>query len=558
MFRFNNPEALLTLLITVAAYTALRAIDDGRARWVVATGIAIGFGFLTKQLQVLLVVPGFALAYLTFGSPLLRRRIRDLALAALSMVLAAGWWIAIVELWPKSSRPYIGGSQNNSIIELTLGYNGLGRLTGQETGSVGAGGPGGGDLWGETGITRLFNNEMGGQIAWLLPTAIACLIIGLWLTRHAPRHSLQRSSLVVWGGCLVVTALLFGCMSVIFHAYYNVVLAPAIGALVGIGTTLLWARREHWAAATALAGLSVATAWWATQLLERAPSWHPWLAHAVLVAGIAAGIGFMISALPRRVIPARLLTSVAVLAGISGATAALAAPTGWTLETVSTGHQGSLVTAGPAVANGGPVGGFGGRGNGPGGGFPAVPNNGALPAGRFPGGPGNGGPVGGFPGLPGNGTPPTGRFPGGTGGTGPPAGGFPGRTGIGGAPGGGLGGLLNGVTVTDTVASLLIDDASSFTWVAAVTGSQNASSYQLATEEPVMPIGGFNGSDSSPTLADFQSYVAGRRIHYYIASGLSDVRSMNGSDTARQIEEWVSANYKPTTVDGTTLYDLTT
>ena len=171
IFRFNNPDALLTLLLVAGAYAVVRALEDGATRWLVLAGACVGFGFLAKQLQALLVVPAFALVYLAAAPGSLGRRLGQLAAAGAAMVASAGWWVAIVELLPASARPYIGGSQTNSILELTFGYNGLGRLTGDETGSVG-GGPGGG--WGQTGWTRMFGAEVGGQVAWLLPAALRC------------------------------------------------------------------------------------------------------------------------------------------------------------------------------------------------------------------------------------------------------------------------------------------------------------------------------------------------------------------------------------------------
>ncbi len=146
MFRFNNPDALLVLLMTAAAYAVLRSIQDARLRWLLFAGVLLGFGFLTKQLQVLLVVPGFAVAYLLAAPAGLGKRLVHLLGAGAAMAVAAGWWLAAVELIPAANRPYIGGSQNNSILELTLGYNGLGRLNGDETGSVG-----GSNGWGTPG-----------------------------------------------------------------------------------------------------------------------------------------------------------------------------------------------------------------------------------------------------------------------------------------------------------------------------------------------------------------------------------------------------------------------
>ena len=190
MFRFNNPDALLTLLLTAGAYAMVRALEAGRTRWLVLAGSLVGFGFLAKMLQALLVLPAFGLVYLVAGPPQLGRRIKQLLLAGVALVVSAGWWVLAVQLTPASARPYIGGSQNNSLWNLIFGYNGFGRLTGTEAGSVGGGGVGnggvgnggignggignGGGRWGPTGWARLFNAEFGGQISWLLPARSSC------------------------------------------------------------------------------------------------------------------------------------------------------------------------------------------------------------------------------------------------------------------------------------------------------------------------------------------------------------------------------------------------
>jgi len=125
-----------------------------------------------------------------------------------------------------------------------------------------------------------------------------------------------------------------------------------------------------------------------------------------------------------------------------------------------------------------------------------------------------------------------------------------------GGPGGGMGGLLDSAEVSDELAAVLAEDADRYTWIAATTGSQNASGYQLATEEPVMAIGGFNGSDPSPTLEEFQAFVAAGEIHWYLGGGLSGMPSMGGSEAAREIADWVTSNFDAVEIDGVTLYDL--
>lgn len=510
MFRFNNPDALLVLLLVAAAYATMRAIETASTRWLALTGALIGMGFLTKMLQALLVVPAFGLAYLVAAPTPLRRRLVQLLLGGAALVAAAGWWIAIVELVPASARPYIGGSQSNSVLELVLGYNGLGRLTGDETGSVGGGGGNSGGNWGATGWTRLFDGEIGGQVTWLLPAALLLLAAGLALRARAPRTDLVRASLVVWGGWLLVTGLVFSFMQGIFHAYYTVALAPAIGAVVGIGLTMLWRRRAAVPAGAALAVVLAVSSGWSFVLLQRSSSFLPWLAPVVLFAGLLVSAGLVaLVVLPRR---------VAALLAMTGLLVALAGPTAYAVQTASVAHTGSIVTAGPAVAGGG-MGGMGGGGRGgPGGGGMAPPTRGTT--GTAPQGA-------------------TGTAPGGT------------------MRGGGTGGLLQGSTPGAALVALLEKDSSSYTWVAAAVGSNSASGYQLATGDPVMAIGGFNGSDPSPTLAQFKALVAAGKVHYFLGSSGMGGQQMGGSNASSEIASWVASTFTATTVSGVTVYDLT-
>src|ERR1700749_1148334 len=252
MFRFNTPDALLVLLMTAAAYTLVRALENGRSRWLVLTGLLLGFAFLAKMLQAFLVVPGFAVTSLWAGPPRLGRRIWQTVLMGAGIVAGAGWWILAAELPPAADRPYFGGSTSNSILQLAVGYNGLGRLTGNEAGSVGPGngrgGGGGGQgavFGGGTGILRLFHAEFGGQISWLLPAALISLAAMAWVSRRAARTDRTRAAALLWGGWVLVTGLVFSYMNGIIHPYYMVALAPGIAALVGIGAMALWPPRPR-------------------------------------------------------------------------------------------------------------------------------------------------------------------------------------------------------------------------------------------------------------------------------------------------------------------------
>src|SRR5437762_1396512 len=280
--------------------------------------------------------------------------------AAVAVIVSSGWWVAAVELMPSASRPYIGGSQNNDLISLIFGYNGFGRLTGNESGSVGGFGALG-SRWGLTGWNRLFNSQFGGQISWLIPAAIILLAASLLLTFRRPRTDIVRAAFLIWGGSLLLTGAVFSFAQGIIHPYYTVALAPAIGALVGMGGVFLWQHRSERIARLALGATVAATALWAFVLLDRSATFVPALRTAVLVAGL------LVAALIVGLSNASRKTALAVAA--LGVMAVLASPAAYTFDTVSTAHTGAIPSAGPAVAaasgaggpfaGGGATGGFG-------------------------------------------------------------------------------------------------------------------------------------------------------------------------------------------------------
>ncbi|GAA3529255.1 glycosyltransferase family 39 protein [Nonomuraea rosea] len=518
MFRFNNPDALLVLLLTVAGYCVVRAQERGGTRWLVLAGSVIGFAFLAKMMQAFLVLPGFALVYLVTAPVAFWRRVWQLLLAGAAMVVSAGWWLVAVALVPAADRPYIGGSQTNSVLELALGYNGIGRLNGADYGGLG-------NLNQEAGWLRLFDSEAGGQISWLLPAALVLLVAGTWFTRRAPRVDPVRAAFWVWGSWLVVTGLVFSLMQGIFHAYYTVALAPAIAALVGMGAAVLWERKAY----RLLAMITAGTAVWSYFLLSRSTDWNSWLGAAVLVAGLGAALAMLFA---RRVV---VVVTVAVVACV----ACLAGPAAYAVDTATSAHTGAIPTAGPST------GGFGRPG---GGGFQRP--GGGQAAGQPPAGDGGQSPRQ-PPGTAQGRTGQSGTAQGGTGQGGMGRGGM-GRGGM------GMGGLLNAGTPSAELTAVLESGASGYTWTAATVGSNNAAAYQLAGGAPVMAVGGFNGTDPAPTLEQFKQYVADKKIHYFVGTGMGGGRgSTGGSDEAAQIAAWVQDTFTSTTVGGTTVFDLT-
>ncbi|MFW0792066.1 ArnT family glycosyltransferase [Gordonia sp. CPCC 205333] len=530
IFRFNNPDALLVLLMTAAAYCVVRACQASSWRWLALCGVALGFAFLTKMLQGLLVLPGFGLAYLLFAQTSWLRRIRDLAIATVSLVVSAGWYVLLVELWPAASRPYIGGSTDNSFMDLVLGYNGMARILGRSGsgGGGGQGGPGGSgaagsSFGGSTGLDRLFSNEMGNEISWLLPAALLVLVVGIAL---AVRRRLDRDialGLTVFGTWLVITGVVFAYMSGTVHPYYTVALAPAIAAVVGIGAIVGWRSRQSWYGTVFLAALVIAAAGWGAIRAYRAGFGWPVLGW-VLGALVVIAIGLLVVGRRWSGKQAAALAAALLIAG-GAATAAFG------VATANTTHTGSIPTA--VVTSKGSAG-FGGGQGGPGG--QGVPG-------------GQGGSQGAPSGVP------TGGNQAGQGGPGGQRGqsGTQGSTsddstrtstrGTRGGTGGPGGGSSNAAVV-----SLL--KSTGTTWAAATEGAQSAAPLQLNSGKAVMAIGGFTG-DPSPTLTQFKQLVAQGKISYYIAGG------GGGPQRSSEISAWVQQNFTATTVGGTTVYKLT-
>jgi len=533
MFRFNNPDAILVLLLVAGAYCVVRATEKASPKWLMLAGVLIGFGFLTKMLQAFLVLPAFALVYLIAAPTGLGRRIRHVLLSGLALVVSAGWYVLLVQLWPAGSRPYIGGSTNNNLLELAFGYNGLGRIFGGSGNRAGGGAGGGGggpagggggfgggnvSFGGTPGIGRLFGASFGTEISWLLPAALIALVAGLWFSRKAPRTDRVRAGLVLWGGWLVVTGIVFSFMQGTIHPYYMIALAPAIAALVAVAGRELWRGREHLPVRGTLALMVLATGIWDFVLLDRTPTWAPALRYVVLVAGILVGAALVFGI-------RRFAKSATVLLLVTAVTT-LASSAAYAVDTASQPHSGAIPTSGPATSGFG--GGFGGGGRGAGG------------------------------------------------------------------PGGDR-------TANAALTKLLA--ATNTTWAAATISSNSAAPLELASGKAVMAVGGFTGSDPSPTLAQFEKDVAEGKIHYFVVGGFGGGGGRGGagrtgsagggpsggaaggfpggfpgrefpaggfpgggggrggfgggSGDSSAITTWVQAHYSSITVGGQTVYDLT-
>ena len=340
IFRFNNPDALLVLVLTVAGYCLIRAVESASWRWLALVGVAMGVAFLTKMLEGFLPLPAFAVTYLLLAPTSWRNRLFHLLGATAALVAAAGWWVLAVQLVPATARPYVGGSTDNTVLQLALGYNGMTRILGR-TGNHAADlaspavGHGWSRLGGGTGLRRLFTAEMANEISWLLPAALLAVAFGGYLLLRGRLGRGEKAALSMFAGWLLVSALVFSYMSGMVHPYYTVAMAPAVAGLAGIGAVWAWRERAGWDGRLALAAMIALTALWSAMLMHRnafGPVWVPWTLVAVAIASAVVVLGLG----AHRVVAAAVI--VGVLAAVAGTTA-------FSIATAATPHQGSIPTA---------------------------------------------------------------------------------------------------------------------------------------------------------------------------------------------------------------------
>ncbi|MFJ8535990.1 ArnT family glycosyltransferase [Streptomyces sp. NPDC093591] len=506
--RDTNPDPILVFLMLLGAAALMKAVRTGRLMPLVWSGVAIGFAFNTKMMQAYVVLPVFFLVYLWAANASLGRRIRNLAVGTLALVVSSAWWMVVVDLIPASSRPYIGGSTDNTVWDLVIGYNGFGRIFGASS-SVGSQGNGA-SFGGDAGLYRMFNEIMGGQISWLIPFALIALVGGLVLRGRAPRTDAKRAALMLWGGWFVLHYLTFALAEGTFHPYYVTAMAPGIAALAGIGAVMLYRAFVEGSAVKwgwVLPGAVAASAVWAVVLLQRVSGSGTLYVVAEVVVGVA-GAAAVLGLLAGRFTKRRRLIGIAALAAV---VALLAGPAAYSVSAAtSASTNGTNPTAGPNTG-----GGMGG-GQRPSGGAPSGSNSSDGQA---------------------MGQPPTG-----TGSTGDAEDAGQSQTG---RTAGGMG----GTQVSSEMITYLKKNQDGATWLVAVATDQTASSIILESGEPVISMGGWSGTDDAMTLAKLKSLVKAGKLHYIVISD-----SGQGSSNT-EISTWVK-KYGTAVSDYSGLYRL--
>jgi 4-amino-4-deoxy-L-arabinose transferase-like glycosyltransferase len=346
--RDTNPDTLMVLLLVAAAYAFTRSVqrplEPARASyWLMLAAVFLGLGFVTKMLQAWIVLPAFALAYLVGSVAPVRRRVLDVLGAGVVLLASALWWVGLVSFWP-GPKPYIGGSTDGSVLNLVIGYNGLGRILGHQTGQRGHGGHGG--YGGGSGITRLFGEQLGGQISWLLPLCLLVLVAVAIAGVHQMRSGrsiepARRAGWFLWGGWLVLVGLVLSYAQRGFHSYYTTEMAPALAAVTAAGVVAMWRHYRQpggyrWVLLPAAVTLTVGWAW---VLVSRDMSWYGWLRYAVVAVGALA----VVLLVAGRVFS----TGVCRVAGVLGVVALLLAPGVWSSAAGFSSSGGAMAQAGP-------------------------------------------------------------------------------------------------------------------------------------------------------------------------------------------------------------------
>lgn len=333
--RFNTPDALLMLLLVASAWAATRALLSGALRDGALAGVLLGLAFNTKMLEAYVILPALFAALALGVRGALGRRAALLGAFTGSLVATSLAWYGLMMLLSTGDRPYVAESRNNSWLQLIFEGNGVSRVNGNGGFASGL----------ESRLLSLFSHHVGGQIAWLLPLALAGVIVGALQARRAGIGSPQLGAVLIWGGWGITGFLLLSLASGTIHAYYTSLLAPPAAALAALALVRLWeAARTSAAAAIALAALLLFTGTLAYVLLAHVSSYLPWLRWLCFLAGAAAALLVVLPHLfgsGGRAF-ARVALPLAVIAVI-------AAPAAYSIATAGRAHTGSDPVAGPAA-----------------------------------------------------------------------------------------------------------------------------------------------------------------------------------------------------------------
>jgi len=356
--RNNTMDGMLVFTLLLAAWAFIKATETGKVRWLFLGAFIVGLGFNIKMLQAFLPLPAFYALYFFGAKAGWGRKILNIGISGIILLVVSLSWAIAVDLTPADQRPYIGSSEDNIVMELIVGHNGLSRLFGRgggdgnapqdgaapdgqtpdgqasnanpdggnsqpqqqsappqalaacenlsasdacsftlrdgntvsgscitppntnelacapqgrlpqdgqqqprqqgtrpqpPAGALGDGpnaspdGPNGGNggtpfsnETGSPGLARFFTSPLSKQMSWLLPFALVSMVLAVFAARIRLPLEPEHKALVLWGGWMLICLVFFSAVEGIFHSYYAIMLAPALGAVVGGGFGQLW------------------------------------------------------------------------------------------------------------------------------------------------------------------------------------------------------------------------------------------------------------------------------------------------------------------------------
>ena len=358
--RSNNTDSCLVLVLLLSAWAFLRAVERGSRGWLAAALALVGIGFNVKMLAAVVVVPALVVLYAIAAPVSLTRRVVDLAVAGAVLAVVSLSWVLFYDLTPPDQRPFAGSSKTNSMMELSIGHNGVERFVrrrrpdamanaaaGQtraagaqpDAGSAPPPPPG---AWARgrgnfidrvpAGPLRLADRQLAGQVGWLLPLAIMGLVFGAAWTGFPARPSPAQRELLLWAGWGLCYAAVYSSAGGIFHAYYLATMAPALAALAGVGVFALWRRylQDGWGVLL-LAGTLAITAEWQAYIQSSVAGW-PRLSLALTSGSRLAVLVLLIVALAPAASGAAHRVAVGAL--VAAVVSLLVTPTAWALSSV--------------------------------------------------------------------------------------------------------------------------------------------------------------------------------------------------------------------------------
>lgn len=499
--RANQPQSMFLLTLALSAFWAIKALQSYRRRDLVIAGAFIALAFHTYMLEAWALWPALIIGWLVTQQSM-SKKIIDLLIAGFASLVLSLTWIIIVWFVPSSHRPYIGGTYHNNPFEMVFGYNGLGRFSATTSAlSSTSDDPNFRSFTppfgGSAGFGRIFSEAVAGQIAWLIPVAILSTILLFAMKR--------KFSVTLFLSFWLVTFFAMFSLVAGIHQFYTSSLAIPISLLTAGALTqsLKFGKRNYVFSILAIAAIS------SLLLSDLYPDYKQWAAFLQAAIAIMAIMTIAIN------IRNKVLLTTLVTCGL------VATPAVWAIDAHSFTNSinpiaGNVSAMGPGGLNGSmnQPGNFKAQSNG------TPPNFDPQIQGRFPQGM-NGGTLpkdSGFPNSPGFSRPP--------------------RNAIG-QDRQRLGGGFGQQDVSETVAYLK-SHRHGAKFLLVTFGAQSAASYITATGENVLPIGGFDGQDPTPTLSRFKELVIQGQIRYVLLDGGQGVGG--GAQTNNEIRQWVMGN----------------